>query len=119
MNDQIIVDAFLFVPVHAREVVMTISDADESADGGEYTHLFQADKNLTSCPTLQRIVGRHVEVFGSGFDRIVRIGTTVRVDQNRCVWSRGRPSAGSAGDESDDDESDDSVTERSNRGMAQ
>ena len=68
MNDQIIVDAFLFVPVHARDVVMTISDADESADSGEYTHLFQAGKNLTGCLTLQRIVGRHVEVFGSGFE---------------------------------------------------
>jgi len=114
VNDRIVVDAFLFVPVQAREVVMTDSDADESADGGDYPHLFRDGKVHTDCSTLKLIVGRHVKVMGEHVsERIVRIGTTVRVDENGHVLSQGPfpLGAGSSSDESDDDESDDNESD--------
>ena len=116
MNDRIVVDAFLFVPVQAHEVVMTNSDTDECVDGRDYPELFREGKDRTECPTLKPVVGRHVKVHGEQVDnRAARIGTTVRVDETGHVLSKGF-NPWSSSDESDDDESDydesnDSVTE--------
>ena len=75
-----------------------IPDANECDDGREYTTEFRAGRDVTDV-RLQHIVGNHIEICGYEYDRdgrdiTVRIGTTIRVDQDGQVLAQ-----------SDDDES--------------
>ena len=85
----------------ARLNVMDITDANECDDGREYTNEFRAARNVTNRPTLRRFVGSHFELCGdlytadwTDLTETVRIGMTVRVDQDGRVLIQ-----------SDDDES--------------
>ena len=51
-----------FVLVRAHNFMMIITDANECADGREYTDEFRAGRDVTDRPTLS-IPGRHVSVM--------------------------------------------------------
>ena len=80
-------------------MMFNVTNANECDDGREYTNEFRAGRDVTDHPTLKSIVGSHFDICGYDYDEdgrdiIVRVGTTVRVDQDGQVLAQ-----------SDDDES--------------
>jgi hypothetical protein len=74
-------------------MMFNVTNANECDDGREYTNEFRAGRDVTDHPTLKSIVGNHFDIFGydhdeDGRDIIVRVGTTVRVDQDGQVLAQ-------------------------------
>lgn len=77
----------------AHDFMMIITDDNECADGRRYTDEFRAGRDVTDRPAIRLIVGSHFELHGyeydaDGTDLIVRVGTTVRVDQDGSVLAQ-------------------------------